>query len=534
MNVVYLMQARTNSSRLPAKVLLPLAGYPLVVLAAKRAANRGSKVIVVTSNEDTDDYLCEVLQKYSVPYFRGSLNNTLNRFVKALDEYDDATVVVRLTADNSFPDDAFIKDIVEEFNDKQLNYLCTTGEISGLPYGFSVEVMKLSTLREADEKADTELQKEHVTPYVIEKFGRTIFTKYRALDLGHLRCTIDNLEDYLSVASVFENCLSPVDLSGLELANKLKLEKRNQEVQLVFGCAQLGLEYGINNKTGMPDASSSKQLLKKAYEEGMRYLDTARVYGDSELVIGTLLSDNPGMKCKVITKLSPLDSLCDSSSIQEVNTAVESSIFQSLDSLKQQKIYCLMLHRADHLEQFGGNIWRRLLRFKELGVIENLGVSVQTPHELLKALRFSEINYIQMPFNLLDHRWDSVIEQVTRCKKIRELKVHVRSVFLQGLLVSPDEMKWKKANYNDAFDAVSWLNTAVKFLNRQSIADLCLAYVRSHSWVDGVALGMETIEQLEQNINMFNLPRLTKKEIVYINESRPLLSDKTLNPAEWS
>ena len=63
MNSVVIIQARTNSTRLPGKVLLPISSIPIVVLSAKRAVNTEKEVIVVTSNEETDDALCSELKK---------------------------------------------------------------------------------------------------------------------------------------------------------------------------------------------------------------------------------------------------------------------------------------------------------------------------------------------------------------------------------------------------------------------------------------------------------------------------------------
>ena len=70
MNAILLLQARTNSSRLPAKVFLPIGGLPLVVLSARRAANTGHHVVVITSSEPSDDALCEVLKKWNINFFR--------------------------------------------------------------------------------------------------------------------------------------------------------------------------------------------------------------------------------------------------------------------------------------------------------------------------------------------------------------------------------------------------------------------------------------------------------------------------------
>ena len=123
MKSIALIQARLSSNRLPAKVLLPIQTIPLVVLAAKRASNTGIEVLVVTSTESSDDALCQELKTQDIKYYRGSLNNVLNRFVSALEEYDDKTIVFRLTADNSFPDGALLDELEENFKSQKLDYL---------------------------------------------------------------------------------------------------------------------------------------------------------------------------------------------------------------------------------------------------------------------------------------------------------------------------------------------------------------------------------------------------------------------------
>lgn len=172
MKSVVVLQARTNSSRLPGKVLLPIKGEPLAVLAAKRAANTGRQVIVATSTEWSDDGLAALLKGQGLGCFRGSLDDVLGRVVSALAEYDDQTIVFRLTADNIFPDGNLLDVMEADFLARGLDYLCSNGEPSGLPYGMSAEVTRLAHLREASLEASVDFDREHVTPYVIRKFGR--------------------------------------------------------------------------------------------------------------------------------------------------------------------------------------------------------------------------------------------------------------------------------------------------------------------------------------------------------------------------
>ena len=227
MNIIYVIQARTNSSRLPAKVLLPINRLPIAVLAAKRASNLGVKTVVLTSNEKTDDHLCAILESNDIAYYRGSLNNTLDRFVNALQGYEDDTIVVRLTADNVVPDGKFISAVVNVFIDSNFKYLSTTGDATGLPYGLSVEVMYLSSLREASINTTDSFDCEHVTPYIKRKHGENTYNNLSNLNLAHLRCTIDTLDDYLYMANVLHSVSDVINENSLNIMNILN-EKNNE------------------------------------------------------------------------------------------------------------------------------------------------------------------------------------------------------------------------------------------------------------------------------------------------------------------
>lgn len=518
--------------------MLPINGVPMVVLAAKRAANTGRQVIVATSTEWSDDSLAETLEKYGLSCFRGSLDNTLGRIVDALAGYSDETIVFRLTADNVFPDGSLLDELESEFVTHGVDYLSCNGEASGLPYGMSAEVTRLAHLREAAQQSSDAYDQEHVTPYVIRKFGQRFFEKYKNLKKGHFRCTVDCLDDYLMVQQLFSNVLDPVRESSLELIRKLEGAPFQPKCdhpasKLVFGAAQLGSKYGIANKTGQPDWKASEDLLKTAIANGVMYVDTARAYGNSEKVIGQSLNNGWKSRAKIITKLSPIQSCPDDASPSIVHAFVDASIFQSCTALGVQKIDVLMLHRAQYLHDWGGAAWRRLLVHQSSGLVGELGVSVQYPEELSAALSYPEVRHIQMPFNLLDWRWDTVIKQALAVKASRGVTIHVRSALLQGLLPGLDEELWRQANVDSPAIVIRWLLQHVERCERKNVADLCLAYVNAQGWVDGIAIGMESMTQLHDNIALFNHPRLTDEQVADINMSRPKLTEATLNPALW-
>lgn len=538
MKGVAVLQARTTSSRLPGKVLLPVNGMPTAILAARRAANRGREVIIATSSEPADNALAGLAVESGFRCFRGSLEDTLGRVVSALAGFSDDTPVIRLTADNVFPDGTLLDEIEEEFTSRRLDYLSCSGEGSGLPYGVSAEITRVGHLRDAALLATDMHDREHVTPYVRRKFGHACFTRYSALRKEHFRCTVDCLDDYLVLQEVFCGVPDPVHASVLELIERLEgatyqpLQPRPAH-KLVLGTAQLGSPYGIANHTGQPEGDLAEKLIKTAISNGVLCLDTARAYGVSEQVIGNALRSGWEGRAKVITKLSPLTDCPADASRETIDAFVDASLYRSCASLRVQKIEVLMLHRAIHLAEWGGGVWERLLEHKAQGTVQALGMSVQDPAELRQALGEPEICVVQMPFNVLDWRWEELIPEIRAKRAERGLVVHVRSALLQGLLASNETALWHRANVMQPEAVMNWLVTQQQAAAMTSVAQFCLSFVKSLDWVDGVVVGMESPDQLEQNILTFSGPDLAVKDIEAICASRPVLADAALNPTCW-
>lgn len=537
MKVVVGLQARTNSSRLPGKVLLPIGGLPLSVLAAKRAVNNQSYDLkILTSKEETDDHLCKTLQLHNVPFFRGSLNNVLDRFVQAFTEYDDDTIVVRLTADNVVPDAGLIDEVIQELIQSSLKYLCANGDASGLPYGMSVEATYLSCLREALASTTAEFDQEHVTPYVRRKYGDRYLTTHKDKKLGHLRCTVDSFDDYIHMSKLFNQINNPLEISCWDLVDILQADfKGSQKAdKLVLGTVQLGLNYGINNSCGRPDINQAHNMLSNAVNLGVQYIDTARAYGESESVIGKWLVQGWQGRQKVITKLDPLTEVNDNTDKKVIQSLVENSILRSSKNLKLDKLDILMLHRTSHLTAFDGAVFQKLLEIKAEGGIEQLGASVQSPEELELALSNSDVSFIQLPFNILDNRWAALVPRIVEEKTKRRLTIHVRSVFLQGLLLTKKKELWNRA-CTDESSVLSWLDYLVSFTSSEDIYQLCIRYVLSQPWIDGLVLGCENVEQVIENANMIALDSFSEQQVMSINQSRPeCIDEKLLNPALWA
>jgi aryl-alcohol dehydrogenase-like predicted oxidoreductase len=303
-----------------------------------------------------------------------------------------------------------------------------------------------------------------------------------------------------------------------------------QTAELVLGTAQLGLAYGAANVRGQPEDAQARLIVRAAANGGVRWIDTAAAYGSSEARIGAHLPRHS--PCRVVTKLAPLDELTDETPLSTVLRNVEDSVHRSCNRLCNDRLDVLLLHRAHHLTWRGGIIWKRLKSLRDEGAIFDLGVSVYTPEEALAALAVPCVRHLQLPFNLLDWRWrDSGVGETLA--KRGDVTVHARSAYLQGLLAAGTEARWPAINGVDATMLNSTLDRVACDLSRDSVADLCLAYVRAQPWVDGVVVGMEHVSQLALNLALFKRPALTADELQIVEQALPRAPEQLLNPAQW-
>ena len=297
-----------------------------------------------------------------------------------------------------------------------------------------------------------------------------------------------------------------------------------------MGSVQLGLAYGAANRTGKPSREAALRLVGHAIDGGISQFDTARAYGDSEDRLGEALAHRKAVRA--ITKLSPLSNLAPDASRDDVRAAVDASIQESLSALRRDRLDCLLLHRAEHMRAFGGAIWNRLIEHLEDGTVLSLGVSVQTPLEALTALVCPDVVHLQLPFNLLDWRWRKA--GFKTCLASRSgVTIHARSTFLQGILASSDAAVWPRVEGVYPQALINIIASLAHQLGRESAADLCLAYARGQDWIDGVVVGLETEDQLDDNLRLFVKRPLTAEECAFVESRIPHLPIALLNPASW-
>ena len=187
-----------------------------------------------------------------------------------------------------------------------------------------------------------------------------------------------------------------------------------------------------------------------------------------------------------------------------------------------------LLHRAADRTKAGGAIWDTLLDLRRKGLVGRLGVSVQNRAEFDGAAVDPDVEIIQMPFNLLDRRWEELAPARAN------LAVHARSVFLQGLLTGVPAARWPVAAGFDAAGLVEKLQQLALALGRKDVADLAVAFVRSQPWIESMVIGVETEAQLSENLERFTTSPLSAAEVEVVRRDLPRLPAQLVDPAQWT
>lgn len=204
--VVAIIQARMASKRLPGKVLLDVAGEPMLVHVVERTrrARLLDEVVVATGEGSGDDPVAQLCQERGYACVRGSEADVLARYLKAARQHL-ADVVVRITADCPLMDPQVIDQVVEAFlgAEPPADY-ASNRILRRYPVGLDVEVMSRAALERAGKEAHEPYQREHVTPYFYEQPGRFAVLSIEAPeDYGSLRWTVDTEADLRFVREVY-------------------------------------------------------------------------------------------------------------------------------------------------------------------------------------------------------------------------------------------------------------------------------------------------------------------------------------------
>ena len=286
--------------------------------------------------------------------------------------------------------------------------------------------------------------------------------------------------------------------------------------KLGLGTVQWGLSYGIANESGAVTSETVKSILLESQQIGIKVLDTAAQYGDAEKVLGM----NALEEFDVVTK-TPKFAV---SKITETEINQLKQTFQdSLVKLSCKKAYGLLVHHVEDILVPGGKkIISMMKKLKTKEQVEKIGVSVYDSKQVDAVMEIFKPDLIQLPLSVLDQRMLSS-GHLEMLKK-EGVEIHVRSVFLQGLLLMPLD---KIPTYFKPIKPllVRW-HEATKEQGLTS-TQAALSFVKSNPYIDKVIVGVDSLAQFSACVDDFSIETIFDAQGLACNDP------SFLNPSLW-
>jgi aryl-alcohol dehydrogenase-like predicted oxidoreductase len=291
-------------------------------------------------------------------------------------------------------------------------------------------------------------------------------------------------------------------------------------MKLGLGTVQFGSDYGISNRLGQTTPDEVAKILKFAAANGIHYLDTAPAYGNSETVLGANL--NPSHPFRIITKTHKIGK--SQVTDDDVKFTVD-NFKQSLRQLQQNAVYGLLVHHPNDLLSKGSHrLMAALESIKSQGLVEKIGVSVYNQQQVDRLLEKYSINLIQVPLNIFDQRL--LKNGYLRSIKSRGIEIHVRSVFLQGiLLMSESELPTYLAELHPYLERYRQANEKSGI----SALQAAIGFVNSLPEVDTILVGVNNLAQLAEITTAIH----NNLDFSYLQSEFSVEKDYLIDPSLW-
>ncbi|MBR2353075.1 MAG: aldo/keto reductase [Clostridia bacterium] len=305
-----------------------------------------------------------------------------------------------------------------------------------------------------------------------------------------------------------------------------RTEKQGLSISaMTLGTVQLGLNYGINNKNGMPTETESFRILDTAYEHGVTMLDTSNDYGESEAVIGKYLRANPEKRMAICTKFR-----IDKESGKDVYGSLRAFATASMKKLGVDHLPIFMSHIEDDYFNYGKELAVALDELKKEGLIHSAGMSVSKKDRLEEIVDSGIFDAIQLPLNI----WDNEVIRNGTVKSMADagIAVFVRSVYLQGMFFRSEE-EVRNTKFASAAPLIQALH-AIAEDEGITVPELALSFIRDTEGVTSLVVGSETPEQVRQNAAMFESPSLSARTMERILSEFSNVDPFLISPWLWS
>lgn len=291
-------------------------------------------------------------------------------------------------------------------------------------------------------------------------------------------------------------------------------------MKLGIGTVQFGMDYGISNLNGKCSLKEVGYILQEAYSTGVEVIDTAALYGESEQALGNYLQQYASLK--VITKTPKFSNAVIT---QKEADLLETTFFRSLDRLHLTKVYGLLTHDADDLLRENGQLlFNRMETLKSRGFVKKIGVSVYNIEQLEQLTKLYKIDLVQLPLNVLDQRF--FLKGSLQELKAKDIEIHVRSVFLQGLLlIEPDKLS---SNFESIRELLTSYHNYIRE-NGLSPVEGALSFISSIEEIDHFIIGVTSPIELQQIVSALTY---TGKQHLNL-DSFACFNEAIINPSKW-
>ena len=199
-----IIQARTNSKRLPGKILYKIDNITILEILICRLKKLGIKIIIATTKKKSDDEIVKISKKNKILFFRGNEKNVLKRYYDCAKKNRIKTII-RVTSDCPLIDTKYIKELLNFFLKNNFDYVSNINKY--LPDGMSCEIFNFESLKKSYIYAKSKFDMEHVTPFIWKnpKIFRTYNLNIKKKLKVKTRLTLDYIEDFNLIEIIIKN-----------------------------------------------------------------------------------------------------------------------------------------------------------------------------------------------------------------------------------------------------------------------------------------------------------------------------------------
>lgn len=270
-------------------------------------------------------------------------------------------------------------------------------------------------------------------------------------------------------------------------------------MKLCLGTVQFGMNYGIRGQK-QPSLENAVKMLDYATQNGIEAIDTAHSYGTAEDVVGAFLKRKTINRENLFISSKFHPNMLDDVNPNEYQTVISKNLEIQLKRLNTDYLDAYLFHSSRYA--FNDAMLEAMFKVKQQGKVKHCGVSVYYPDEAKRCIESPFVDFMQLPFSIFDQRMakDGIFDLA---KKTGKPQIHSRSAFIQGLILM--EVEEVPPFLEKAKPIVKKIDDLCKKYQVSRIS-LAINFVKQFDAVSHLVFGIDNIEQLKENINIFHNP----------------------------